>query len=673
MFRFSDTRSVYPAAAMHSLHRWGSSTGLFAVLCVLAVAMAGFSGNAQPPLQAAEPDMVDQVTNLTASAAGQTIGDTASTVAAQDALAAPTGISAMETGSGQVTVSWDPVDNAQFYRVGWVAWDDYLAVTEDNRDWLEAFAFIDISNREQSSHQLSRLTPGAVYYFIVASNDERYGTPRWSRWSERLTLSAAPATEAPTGSASINLTWEEVPGAAYYRIGWVVYSDVQPIIAAGGDWLEHFAFIDIANRGQTEHTIGRLTPGLRYAFIVAGNDGRYGTPQWPPASAWQFLTPSAGPPVPEPSTDANTDRATLVALYNATGGPSWTDNTNWLTDAPIGEWHGVTTGNGGRVTELELHENGLTGRMPSELGNLANLTILRLYENDLIGELPASLGNLSNLEILSLGGNQFTGTVPSWDNLSNLKELYLWGSELTGPVPPWLGDISSLEVISLSDGSLTGTIPSNLGNLSNLAHLRLHNNRLTGHIPSSLETLSNLTDLGLHNNRLTGPIPAWVGNLTNLEELNLSGNQFTPGPIPSTFANLSNLRELYLWRSNLTGPIPSWLGNLTNLARMNLRDNQLTGPVPTWLGGLTNLESLGLGGNRLMGEIPEELGNLHNLQRLSLRENQLNGPIPSAFGNLHNLTYLSLRDNQLIGPVASRLSDLQKLTYLSLRNNQLTG
>ena len=75
------------------------------------------------------------------------------------------------------------------------------------------------------------------------------------------------------------------------RIGWDAYSDVEPIIAAGGDWLGHFASIDIANRNQTGHTITRLTPGLPYDFIVAGNDGWYGTPQWSDASEWQFMTP----------------------------------------------------------------------------------------------------------------------------------------------------------------------------------------------------------------------------------------------------------------------------------------------------------------------------------------------------------------------------------------------
>ena len=41
-------------------------------------------------------------------------------------------------------------------------------------------------------------------------------------------------------------------------------------------------------------------------------------------------------------TVVNPDRAALMALYNATDGPNWVDNTNWLTDAPLGEWYGVS-------------------------------------------------------------------------------------------------------------------------------------------------------------------------------------------------------------------------------------------------------------------------------------------------------------------------------------------
>lgn len=68
--------------------------------------------------------------------------------------------------------------------------------------------------------------------------------------------------------------------------------------------------------------------------------------------------PQAGPALVH---DATTDRAALVGLFDATGGPSWKNSTGWGTSAPLGEWHGVTVDGVGRVLKLELMENNLTG------------------------------------------------------------------------------------------------------------------------------------------------------------------------------------------------------------------------------------------------------------------------------------------------------------------------
>ena len=54
--------------------------------------------------------------------------------------------------------------------------------------------------------------------------------------------------------------------------------------------------------------------------------------------------------------------AALVALYNATEGGSWTTRTNWLSDRPLDEWHGVTTDSDGRVTALDLSPQPVDGR-----------------------------------------------------------------------------------------------------------------------------------------------------------------------------------------------------------------------------------------------------------------------------------------------------------------------
>ena len=99
--------------------------------------------------------------------------------------------------------------------------------------------------------------------------------------------------------------------------------------------------------------------------------------------------------------DAASDRAVLEAFYRATGGPNWTDSTNWLSGAPLGEWHGVTTDTG-RVTELDLRQNNLSGAIPAALGDLIRLEWLNLRRNQLSGSIPAALGNLVNLETLLL-------------------------------------------------------------------------------------------------------------------------------------------------------------------------------------------------------------------------------------------------------------------------------
>ncbi|MDE2975773.1 MAG: Ig-like domain-containing protein [Gemmatimonadota bacterium] len=89
------------------------------------------------------------------------------------------------------------------------------------------------------------------------------------------------------------------------------------------------------------------------------------------------------------------DRAVLEELYDALGGSDWTTNTNWLTDADLATWYGVTTNEAKRVVRLELQANGLTGTIPPELGSLSRLERLYVHENRrLSGPLPLALEGL---------------------------------------------------------------------------------------------------------------------------------------------------------------------------------------------------------------------------------------------------------------------------------------
>ena len=375
---------------------------------------------------------------------------------------------------------------------------------------------------------------------------------------------------------------------------------------------------------------------------------------------------TVGPAVEGQAQDLAGDRQALVAFYNATDGPNWANNENWLSDEPLDAWYGVSVSDG-RVTKLDLSGNQLTGTIPAELGNLSNLTELQLYDNQLTGTIPSELGNLSSLRSLDLGSNQLTGTIPAeLGNLSSLSSLYLGGNQLTGTIPAELGNLSSLRSLNLGSNQLTGTIPAELGNLSSLRSLDLYDNQLTGTIPSELGNLSNLRSLDLSGNQLTGTIPSELGNLSSLRSLYLGGNQLT-GTIPTELGNLSSLSSLDLSGNQLTGTIPTELGDLSSLSSLDLSGNQLTGPIPPELGNLSSLSWLDLGGNQLTGPIPPELGDLSSLSSLDLSGNQLTGTIPAELGNLSSLSSLDLSDNQLTGTIP------QSFTHLALEYFYFNG
>ena len=303
-----------------------------------------------------------------------------------------------------------------------------------------------------------------------------------------------------------------------------------------------------------------------------------------------------------------TDRDVLVALYKAMDGPNWEDAENWLTDAPLGTWHGVETDSRDRVTKLLLSSNGLAGTIAPEVGNLASLRELILSWNGLTGTIPPEFENLTSLEKLNLERNRITGLIPrEFGNLTSLRDLSLPDNDLTGPIPPEFGNLTSLEKLRLEANDLTGPIPPELGNLT------------------------RLRELILHQNDLTGPIPPELGNLTRLEKLQLERNALT-GPIPPGFGNFTRLRELILHQNDLTGPIPPELGNLARLEQLRLEENALAGQVPPELGGLTSLTGLHLSGNSEMaGILPTELTRLGRLETLLAVHTDLCAPWDPSF------------------------------------------
>ena len=102
------------------------------------------------------------------------------------------------------------------------------------------------------------------------------------------------------------ISWDMVPEATYYRIGYVnlVKDYPRAKASATGEWLEAFVYVDVntlnipVTGGRGSYTLHRLVQGDRHAFtVLASNDventrehfsGRYA---WPQNPRWQFHTP----------------------------------------------------------------------------------------------------------------------------------------------------------------------------------------------------------------------------------------------------------------------------------------------------------------------------------------------------------------------------------------------
>jgi len=109
-------------------------------------------------------------------------------------------------------------------------------------------------------------------------------------------------------------------------------------------------------------------------------------------SAMPALQPALAQSADPPEEPTATDRAALVALYDATDGDNWTDNANWKSDKPLNQWSGISTNADGRVTIISLSNNRLTGTIPPQLGSLTNLWSLRLCHNYLdTSSVPSAL------------------------------------------------------------------------------------------------------------------------------------------------------------------------------------------------------------------------------------------------------------------------------------------
>ena len=129
---------------------------------------------------------------------------------------------------------------------------------------------------------------------MVADDAQTCGPSQPEPHSISTPASVPPATNIRVvngrNPGEVIVTWNGVPEASHYRIGYINMKTDFPIAKANGDWREAFIYVDLANRGQISYTIRRLEPGTLHAFAVLTNSSRYGKPTWPSDPPLVYLT-----------------------------------------------------------------------------------------------------------------------------------------------------------------------------------------------------------------------------------------------------------------------------------------------------------------------------------------------------------------------------------------------
>ena len=377
-----------------------------------------------------------------------------------------------KAGDSVVELTWTPVTGAVRYEL-WV-W----------RDSASGWQRLDDGSLTGISFTHRGVSPGTTYFYAVQAVSAGGELGEWSQFANASAGQGPIATHTPTASTQTvatatptsTATLAATPTATPSVAGSVLSKPVLTAEAAASSVVLSWALVSGAIRYElwvwrdeasgwqqlddggltgTSFTHNGITLGTTYHYALRAVDAHGGTSEWsefanatvsdgstqtatatPSVTATPTMTPTQGdtPTATVTPTVATTQRGALIALYEATDGDNWKHNDNWLTDAPLDSWYGVTADRLGRVDRLRLRGNRLNGHIP-DLSALVDLRNLNLAFNSFPGAFPDLSALTANLAHLDLQRNELTGPIPDMSAFSNLAYLTLGHNQLTGPIP----------------------------------------------------------------------------------------------------------------------------------------------------------------------------------------------------------------------------------------------
>ena len=335
-----------------------------------------------------------------------------------------------------------------------------------------------------------------------------------------------------------------------------------------------------------------------------------------------------GAPIDNASHSLNVEsdvRDMLIALYKATDGDNWDNNTNWCSDQPVGSWYGVSIDPATGNLSLDLDGNNLKG--VADMSGCKTLTYFDVSFNNLTG---VKVANCPLLETLNCSRNNYDngeegdrGSIGiDASGCAALKEIECDGSQLT--------------YLNL-EGSMA------------LTSVYCANNLL---VELDLSNRPALTYLNCSDNQLN---KLWLSGCSVLKDLDCSGNQF----VGLDLKDLPSIKDLRCYDNQLK-TLTFAAEAVDSLIYLDCRNNLFE---TLNLSGCAALTGLDCPNNQLTSL---DLSGCTALTYLGCEYNQLTSLDLSGCTALTNLV---CHDNQL---TSLDLSDCTALVFFTFYHNQLT-
>ncbi len=321
---------------------------------------------------------------------------------------------------------------------------------------------------------------------------------------------------------------------------------------------------------------------------------------------------------------SETDSLALVALYNATDGLNWNNNSGWLEEGvTVSEWYGVTVQEG-RVRNVELCRNSLNGTIPQEFYDLSALWYFSFCDENLSGQILQHIGSFPELNGISIQNTQMDGFIS--------QEI---------------GTLQNLWNMDIRFNNFSGSIPAEICN-TNIQYLSLDYNNFGTEDCSALQCLMDKNvefqgdkfQIQQSGKSLFGE----CGIFPPFEPVAEQDSLALVALYDST--NGDNWNNNQNWKSNY--PVSFWYGiDLWDgrVRSISLCGNYLDGVIPIEFYDLTGLNNIVLCNNNLYGNILPEIGNLVEINNINLNFNQLEGSLPKNISNCNFLNSLDLQYN----------------------------